>query len=419
MRGFSHFVKYARQDERGSIAILFSFSVFILVLCTGLAIDGARAYNVSSRLMAALDAASLAAGTMLDDPDYTDAEIKDRAAQYFAHNWARAPITGITIDTPATDISRSQFSVTVTVNVDVKTTFGQLAGIDKFSFARSSTVVYRIKKVELALALDITGSMCMPCDKIDGLKQAAKDLVGIMLDGSHPPNTMKVALAPYAASVNAGGLAAAVSGGASTDNCVVERDTGSTHTDTFPSGFDRLGAVSTVPANGRYSCPSSPVVPLSENRDALRAAIDAMSTNGATAGHLGTAWGWYLLSPKWSSLFPRGSRPRAYADTSSIKSVLIMTDGAFNTSYLPIGQNSTDHLTAGSSPNQTLQLCTNMKLQNIEVFTVSFQAEPMAQDLLRDCATDAGHYFNANSTSDLRDAFRAVANRLTSLRLAN
>ena len=96
-----------------------------------------------------------------------------------------------------------------------------------------------------------------------------------------------------------------------------------------------------------------------------------------------------------------------------------MTDGEFNTSYLPGGGfNSTDVNQQNSSPDQAKRLCTNMKSENVIVYSVAFQAPPAAETLLRDCATSSSHYFPASSNAELFAAFRTISERLAALRLS-
>ena len=93
---------------------------------------------------------------------------------------------------------------------------------------------------------------------------------------------------------------------------------------------------------------------------------------GATAGHLGTAWAWYLLSPNWASLFDKDNQPAAYDDLKRTigkaktpllrKIAVLMTDGEYNTQY-----SSTD------SNTQARAICDEMKKTGIEVFTVGFE----------------------------------------------
>ena len=97
-----------------------------------------------------------------------------------------------------------------------------------------------------------------------------------------------------------------------------------------------------------------------------------------------------------------------------------MTDGEFNTSYLPGNMNSTDVAAAGSSGNQALSLCSNMQASaaNVQIYSVAFQAPLEAENLLRTCS-GAPNFFDASSSGDLIAAFREIAERLTSLRISS
>jgi hypothetical protein len=155
----------------------------------------------------------------------------------------------------------------------------------------------------------------------------------------------------------------------------------------------------------------------STRRNTLRSAVDGLAAVGGTAGHIGTAWGWYLLSPNWTSVWPNDSDPRPYG-TDVVKAVLLMTDGAFNTSYKNGNMNSTDVSAAGSSPYQAMQLCSNMKAAGIMVYSVAFQSPPAAEALLRACASSPADYYDATTAADLKSNFRDIADKLTSLRIS-
>jgi hypothetical protein len=152
-------------------------------------------------------------------------------------------------------------------------------------------------------------------------------------------------------------------------------------------------------------------------RNTLRSAIDGLAAFGGTAGHIGAAWGWYMLSPNWTSVWPSDSDPRPYGN-DVVKAVLLMTDGDFNTSYRNGNMNSTDVSAAGSSSYQATQLCTNMKAAGIKIYSVAFQSPPAAEALLRACASEPGDYYDANTAGDLKNYFRDIAEKLTSLRIA-
>lgn len=405
-----------RRDRSGSIAVIFALTIFLIVLVIGLAVDGARAYGVSARVSSALDAAALAAAKMLDDDSYTDGDIQDRASRFFQAQLQSVGVTGLTMPPVATRIDRANGEVEVSVDVTLATTFGQLAGLDAFRFPRSSKVVYDMKRIELAMVLDITGSMCFPCDKMQSLKTAAIDVVRAMLTPATPAGFVRIGLVPYGAAVNAGGFANPASFGASTDGCVVERTGAAAYTDAPPGAMAPSGTATTA-TNPQYSCPPSPILPLSHDRATLEAAINAMSPNGATAGHIGLGWGWYMVSNAWSSFWPYASRPRA-PDPKVIKAVLLMTDGMFNTSYIPgPGLNAVDAAVVDGPGYQAQQLCDAMRGQNVVVYSVAFQAPPSAEALLRSCATSNAHFYVADNAADLRAAFQDIAAKLTALRI--
>lgn len=404
------------RDRRGSITILFALSIFVVIGTVGLAIDTARAYSVASRISAALDAAALAAGKMLDDEDATDEEIAAKAALFFRIHMENIPVTGVTLSTPVTTVDRTDGVVQVAANVSVATTFAQVARFPAFNFDRQAAIRYSMRHIDLGVALDITGSMCMPCSKIDALKDAARDLVDIMITPQTPYGSVRIALAPYSSALNAGGYAAAVSGGASTDGCVVERSGPNNDANVPPSGGDALGT-SSRGLNLRYDCPNAAIVPLTADRVVLRDSITALRTGGWTAGHIGVGWSWYLISRPWAHLFPPDNKPRP-PSRKVTKAVLLMTDGEFNTSYLPgAGRNSADPDLADSSGHQSHRLCEAMKSDGVIVFTVAFDAPREAEDLLRRCATSASHAYSAASPDALREAFRQIATRLSALRL--
>lgn len=53
------------------------------------------------------------------------------------------------------------------------------------------------------------------------------------------------------------------------------------------------------------SLPDKAIVPLSDNKTALKNSINSYTAAGSTAGHIGIAWAWYLLSPNFRNLLRR------------------------------------------------------------------------------------------------------------------
>ena len=75
------------------------------------------------------------------------------------------------------------------------------------------------------------------------------------------------------------------------------------------------------------------------------------------------------------------------------KYMVFMTDGANNSS---------------SSDRKTKRFCDRAKSDDIEIFSVAFEAPTGGQELLKYCASSEGHYFNATSADELLKAFRQI-----------
>ena len=176
----------------------------------------------------------------------------------------------------------------------------------------------------------------------------------------------------------------------------------------------------------------SPILPLSADKDALQDAVNAFEAEGTTAGHIGLAWGWYMLSPNFASLWPAESTPGAYDDEEVVKVLVFMTDGVFNTAYcngvlsqdssFGSGDDKIDCNASNGTPNsQTEALCEAMKAEavGIEVYTILFDvSDPTIETMLETCATDDDHYYDADNNQDLIDAFAEIGGFLSELRLA-
>jgi Flp pilus assembly protein TadG len=171
------------------------------------------------------------------------------------------------------------------------------------------------------------------------------------------------------------------------------------------------------------------IQPLSNDKTMLKRRIDKLATGGGTAGHLGTAWAWYMLSPNWAYLWPGANQPKAYGTEKLQKYAILMTDGEYNTMYCNGAQaknsNGADincNATNGQSYTQARTLCTNMKAKGITVYTVGFQLTggtgATSYQTLQQCASSPDKFFNAEDGAELRLSFRAIALEVAKLSLS-
>ncbi|MEZ5857314.1 MAG: pilus assembly protein TadG-related protein [Hyphomicrobiaceae bacterium] len=409
-----------RHNAEGTVAIIFGLSAFLLVLVTGLAIDVGRVMHAERAIASAADAAALAAAKGLKNSGMTDAEVQNVAQKFFNANMNGHGGDYTVVNSFSVNIDRNTNSVRLDIATEVPTLFGNLAGIDKISVPKTAVAIFDTKDIEVGIQLDLTGSMCMPCTKIAALKDAVAGpdgMLDILIPDSGTTNNVRIGLAPFAAAVNAGRYAGAVSDfRVGSDNCVYERrDATLQATETAPIGYAALAVKSDLP--GASACPSdAEVVGLTNDKSMLKSEINRWGTGGSTAGHLGASWAWALVSPAWASIWG-GTPPAAYHDGRTSKYVILMTDGIYNTTG---GVNHGDNSdTAAKSQNFARDTCTAMKDQGVTVYTIGFQAPNAAKAQLKNCASSASKFFDASDAETLRAAFRAIAEEINSLRLSS
>jgi Flp pilus assembly protein TadG len=442
-----------RADCSGNISMLFAFMIVPVVGIIAFSVDYGRALNERTALQTAMDSAVLAAGRNYQvDGNATGAETV--AHDYFmaameSHEGAEVVQNEVDADT---------LTMKFSAKVGVKTTFGRLLGINQLEVTSSSEATLAAggldKNLEVALMLDLTGSMCSPCSKIGDLKEAATDLVNIIIQDDQSKYTSRVALVPFSHAVNVGSdYFEAVTGeqqvvedvysypsscykngklkkscqgnpqylvvqGHSYSSCVVERPGSNKFTDAAPGVGDYLGVfdlkrsnASGGPNASTECAPTARVTALSSDKDSIIDAIDAFETGGWTAGHIGTAWAYYMLSPNWNGIWDdAGANAAAFGDSGTMKVAILMTDGDYNTAY---------ETGNGSSAAQAKQICKEMKQDGITVYTVGFMVSSSAKQLLRDeCATSESYFFDATNGEQLKLAFRQIAFTIAQLRLS-
>jgi Flp pilus assembly protein TadG len=210
--------------------------------------------------------------------------------------------------------------------------------------------------------------------------------------------------------------------------CVTERTGAQAYTDAAPS----TAYVGRNYPGSSNPCLNATLVPLSSNRTSLKNTIDDFEAVGSTAGQIGIGWGWYMVSPNFNSLWPT-SGAGAYNIGETLKAVVIMTDGEFNTPYCSgvisrdagSGSGNNDEKIDCASDNgdpftQGKAMCDGMKAQNIVVYTVGLglAAGGDAANLLSYCASSPGNFYLPSSGGDLSDAFAAIGRDISKLRIS-
>ncbi|MEL7039980.1 MAG: TadE/TadG family type IV pilus assembly protein [Pseudomonadota bacterium] len=166
------------------------------------------------------------------------------------------------------------------------------------------------------------------------------------------------------------------------------------------------------PNDGKYDgdeCRDAEPIELTNNRSTLNTYVTSLTADGWTAGHLGIAWTWYMVSENWKTVFDGPAEPMPYFEPDSAKVVILMTDGAFNSEIYP---------EQGDSAGQARELCDNMKGAGLTVYSVALNAPNAGKQVLSYCASGSTYYFEPETAAELTDAYRKIATSISDLRIS-
>jgi Flp pilus assembly protein TadG len=214
-------------NQRGNIAILFAATAIPLLLVMGGAIDVARFARYKADLANTVDAAALALGRQ--GQDYTEAQATTFVEDYVAALQVgddRFSIEGFDVDKTDNGYIVSAAGSMQTVFLPLGSMAKKGGAIMKMDMNIVAEVVHSSNRLEVALVLDVTGSMncgntlSSSCtgnwsnpgssSRIVALRSAANILVNmLMTQDMTDPNMVKIGVVPFEGTVNIGSTYAA------------------------------------------------------------------------------------------------------------------------------------------------------------------------------------------------------------------
>jgi uncharacterized protein YegL len=308
----------------------------------------------------------------------------------------------------------------------------RLIGQDQMTITASGEVVWGIKKLNLALALDNTGSMSSN-NKMTELKKAAHNLLDTLKKAEKTPGDIKISIVPFAVDVNVGtdkvneawidwqdweeknGSCSVWISNPKTkskcqsnngtwtpaahstwNGCVMDRDQNNDVNATATGS----GAAVNYRAHQADNCPTA-MMTLSTDWTALNAKIDAMTPTGNTNVTIGMQMAWQTLVP--AAPF---NAPSPAPDLDKV--IILLTDG----------QNTQNRWSSSTTSidSRTQKVCDNARAANIKVYTV--RVIDGNATLLQSCATKPDMYFNVQQAIQLNSVFGSIAQNLANLRIA-
>jgi Flp pilus assembly protein TadG len=416
------------KNREGGVAPMLAITALPLFGAIGAAVDYGRVATVRTEMQNAIDATALMLSK--EAQGMSGADIGTKADAYFKALFTNPEATNVQITQEFATPQAGNFSLKITGSATVNTMFAQIMGKSSMTFSASTEVLWGIKKLNLALVLDNTGSMSSS-QKMTNLKVAAHNLLDTLKKAAKEPGDVKVAIVPFATDVNVGtnyvnenwidwteweaangtcsntsytSKSSCTSHGkiwtpkphSQWNGCVYDRDQNNDVAATVPLA----GSPATLfRAHQASNCPV-PMMPLSEDWTALNAKVDAMTPTGNTNVTIGMAWGFQLLMPVAPFNAP------AFANDLD-KVLIILTDGANTQNRWSSSQSSIDA--------RTSKVCDNIKAANIRVYTV--RVIDGNGTLLKACASKPTMYYDVDQAVELTSVFGSIAQNLANLRI--
>ena len=391
------------HDRRASVIPTFVLGVAAIVGFVGAAIDYSRANSIRSAMLSALDTTALMLSR--DTDGLNQDQLTQKANDYFKAQFNRPDANNVQVTALRDSPQQGNFVLHVTASASMNTTVARVLGHSQLSVGTSADIAWGIKKLELALVLDNTGSMGQS-GKLAALKTAAHNLLNTLENAGKQPGDIKVAIIPFDRMVNIGNgfkdefwidYTVKDINKDKWNGCVIDRDQSYDVDDTAP-----------VSTNYHTFFPAAhcgslvQAMPLSTDWTALHAKVDAMAASGNTNTTIGLVWGWHALTGNVP--FTNAAAPAPDLD----KVIVMLTDGE-NT------QNRWSQ-TSSSIDARMSTACTNVKAANIKIYTV--RVIDGDATLLKNCATKPNMYYDVQQASQLNGVFTSIAQNLANLRIA-
>ena len=426
-----NFIKTYLKNDLGATLMAFALTMPLVVGAMGVSVDMARAYLARERLTHALDAAALAGAA---STSLTDSQLRARVTAFFNKNMKYSE--GMHPMEVVITYDGSVMRVAAAVRVD--TTFLRVLGVSEVNLNSDAVVQREVRGLEVALVLDVTGSMSTN-DNIRTLRTAAANFTDIVCPGTNCINGVKIGLVPFATTVNVGPYGLGKNpDGTSYDTafvnnplsltfnqsnstkwwgCILEQAPPHDVVDADPSwrwNMYRYVSNSGYTGTPNNNCNKAYILPLTDRKSTIKSRISGLTASGNTLSNIGMVWGYRVLSPGFP--FREGSD---FGAENMNKVAILMTDGDNNigNSYSAYGSWSTYRLTDNDLNNKLATTCENMKHDGITIYTITFTSgiDDTTKGFFRNCASDDAKYYDAPTQAELVSTFQRIAAELSNL----
>lgn len=409
------------RSRAGNVAIIFGIAIVPIIGGVGAAVDYSMANANRTSMQKALDATALALAKLMP---LSQSQLDEKGWQIFSASVGTLkvslPKSGLVITTPT--IGKIHLVATGQYTPQIS----GFMGVQTFPVAVNTEVQWGMKKLELALALDNTGSMD-DNNKMVELKKAAKNLLSTLQVSVLNPGDVKISIIPFHKEVRVdtsvytysgswlkwddwesdnqdcewsggwgGGWSCNPKHKKNWNGCIADRDQTNDASDVTPNSN-----ATKFPAR-QCSYSLATMMPLTYDWTALNAKIDSMNPDGNTNVSIGLAWAWHSLTS--GEPLTQAAAP----STDLNKYIILMTDGENTQNRWTSNSNSIDARTAAT--------CTAVKAAGIKIYTI--RVIDGNATLLRNCASDPTMYYDVQNANQLTSVFNSIGATLAKLHLS-
>jgi Flp pilus assembly protein TadG len=413
---FAKSLKSYVSQQDGNVAILFALSVVPMFLAAGAAIDFARFSAAQNEVQSALDAASLAAASA--PAGSSTAQRISIGNETFKANMVGGVAGNLGI---TASFTVQKEAVVAKANGSLPMSLMKVGGLNAVDIGVETEVnIVSSRKAEIALVLDYSGSMNDPVkggQKYVLMSAAAKKLVNDL--ATMDKDKVKVGLVPFSQYVHTTlpRNFVAVAGTGAWTGCTQDRGAPFNLTSDEPDGSaDAKWAQPLNTEHASYTCSgfaakSLKIVPLTNDFDRVTSQLSSMRPYGYTHISLGMEFGYHLVSK--SAPYTEGVE---FGDKDTDKYIVLLTDGSQTENAK--GPGGIRSVPQGGK--NLAGICANAKASGVTVITMAFDLtddDPSKAEAtkarLRDCASSAADYFDANDGADLAKAFDSIRTQVS------
>jgi Flp pilus assembly protein TadG len=401
-------------SRQGHAAIMFSILAFPLILAIGYALDFAQASKYRTELQNVADAVALAAVRGLP-VSVVNGQAEGRGLYEGLMTSVRIGL--LTDNLKITLTEKPDYKAFVEITATAKGNFGNTINLGVITFEVNAEAILPRQGTEIALVLDLSGSMTT--NRMKALGASLTTFQGVISASPAADNKLRIAAIPFAQSVTLPVFAAQWLSSTTERNyataagrtCFAQQGraldtslaTPGSRSFTLSPDYAKFCMTETSFALASDYSQLETMATAFKNPPAWR--VNAMNPLGTpywgTNLYTGAAWAARLLDPAWASHLPVESAPDS--PNRANKFAVLMTDGDQLEIY---------GVTRAQADINLLSVCDQMRAQGIEIFTIGFAVTAQSEALLKNCSGRDSNFVKATNEDSLNAAFEQIGKNI-------